>query len=76
MNMDTAPTDGTRILVQTEVWSYVRLYDRPNSFKGWKRTGEKWLECRYHDGQWREWCGDPYTQSTEVIRPIQWRELP
>lgn len=75
-DMITAPMDGTRILVQTEVQHYVALYDRPNSLKAWKPVGTQWVEARYHSGRWQEWCGTDATNSTCTLKPLQWRPLP
>lgn len=72
----TAPMDGTRILVQSEVQHYVALYDRPNSFKTWKPVGTQWVEARYHQGRWQEWCGTEATTSTCTLKPPQWKPLP
>lgn len=75
-DITTAPMDGTRILVQTEVQHYVALHDRPNSFKAWKPVGTQWVEARYHHGRWQEWCGTEATSSTCTLKPLQWKPLP
>lgn len=75
-DITTAPMDGTRILVQTEVQHYVALHDRPNSFKAWKPVGTQWVEARFHSGRWQEWCGTEATSSTCTLKPLQWKPLP
>lgn len=71
--MQTAPTDGTRVLVKATVFGFVP--DR-HGFRSHKPVGTRWVEGRYHDGRWQEWCGRADRQSTALIQPIEWAELP
>lgn len=72
----TAPTDGTRVLVQAEVQHYVSASHRPNAFKTWKPVGTKWVEARYCQGRWQPWCGTAASWSTDTLNPLQWKPLP
>lgn len=69
-DMATAPQDGTRILVKTQVYHYSR--DMHNL----KHTGEQWIEARWKDGEWKEWCGDDQTNTTGKLYPIGWMPSP
>lgn len=72
--MDTAPTDGTRVLIHTEVHHYTRSHRVP--FSAWRKVGTQWLEARFKDGKWVEWCGNDKTNSTGTLHPIEWAPLP
>lgn len=74
--MASAPMDGTRILVQTEVHHYGPLYRRPNSLKGWKSVGTRWVEARFYEDRWQEWCGTAATICTGTLHPMHWRPVP
>lgn len=66
--METAPTDGTRVLVRDEVWHYVD--------GRWLKVGHQWVEA-WHDGErWQEWCGTKRTKSTNSVKPTAWAEKP
>lgn len=71
--MDSAPTDGTRILIHTEVHHYSA--DR-YQICAWRMIGSQWLEARFLEGKWVEWCGNEKTKSTNVLHPIEWAPLP
>lgn len=68
--IETAPRDGTRILLLHTPMQYDRR-------KGYAvPTGEKWEEAHYLNGYWKPWCGSLTIQSTESLQPIGWRQLP
>lgn len=90
-SMDTAPKDGTRVLLR--YWPqhyYVGSIQRnpegdfyQNS--GWGRTPEpKWAEARWvfdviHQGRWEEWSGSNKSYTIPAIAEedcIEWRPLP
>lgn len=69
--METAPTDGTRILVRAEVWHYDTY-----GTGGWRLTGRRWLEA-WHDGdRWQEWCGAKRVKCNGTVVPTAWAENP
>ena len=68
--MDTAPRDGSRILINAKVWHYDRRRNR------YVEAGEQWVDCWFVDGKFIEWCGNPRTRSTSAIDPIGWAPLP
>lgn len=70
-DMSSAPRDGTRILIKHYTYSYVSHLVRMM-----KDGGTKISECRFHQGDWRAWCGTPFTSSTEYIDPISWAPVP
>lgn len=73
----TAPMDGTRILVQTEVQHHLPVNpNKPNGFRNWKPVGTQWVEARYHKDRWQEWCGTDAAMSTCTLKPLQWKPLP
>lgn len=79
--MDTAPKDGTRVLLHYRVTPFdFRTYS-------FRVVGEKWEECRWVDDEkrtgspphWEPWCGTKRIHTTEHIHPdhaIGWRPLP
>lgn len=69
-DMATAPTDGTCVLILTHTFEFDH---RVNSTVS---SGNAWIECRFVDGQWREWCGNKRTSSTGIVSPIKWAPLP
>lgn len=69
-SMDTAPTDGTRILIKCQVKHYSMSAHR------YTVAGTQWQECHFSKGKWAEWCGNSYTQSTSTIEPLGWVSLP
>ncbi|WOK01477.1 hypothetical protein [Pseudomonas phage UF_RH7] len=69
-DMAAAPTDGTCVLILTHTFEYDR------SVNGMVRNGNAWVECRFVDGRWREWCGNKDTFCTSQIAPIKWAPLP
>lgn len=71
--MDTAPTDGTRVLIHTEVYHYSA--DR-YGVCDWRKIGTQWLEARFTDSKWVEWCGNEKTSSTNTLNPIEWAPRP
>lgn len=68
--MDTAPKDGTRILIHTETTVY------NSKLVQYVVTGSKWVECRWFCNEWAEWCGTENTIATRSIRAIEWAPLP
>lgn len=68
--METAPTDGTRVLINTRVYHFSA--EKMRHVPG----GTQWIECRFIEGRWREWCGNERTQSTGSIDPIEWAPVP
>lgn len=73
--MHDAPTDGTRVLIKATVFGFVPER-HGSSFRIHKPVGTRWVECRFHDGRWQEWCGTANRQSTAAIQPIDWAPLP
>jgi hypothetical protein len=68
MDMSTAPTDGTRVLIQHQVYKWVP--ERHGSpFRVHKPDGTQWVECWFEDGKWRE-------SETRTITPLAWADLP
>lgn len=63
-NMDTAPKDGTHILIRTVIKHYVdgRYID----------VGSYLVECFWRDGEWAIWCGNENTITTEKVHPLGW----
>lgn len=72
--METAPQDGTRILIKSGVyeWSLDKHRHRYH-----RLVGSVWMECRFKDGRWAEWAG---TENRMVcggsINPLAWAPLP
>lgn len=68
--MDTAPEDGTRVLIKTHVYH----------FDGWgtphQRGGTTVIECWFRGGKWQAWCGKASISSTQFIDPISWAPIP
>ncbi len=73
--MNTAPTDGTRVLIKAVVTGYVPER-RGSHFRVHKPIGSRWVECRYIDGAWQEWCGVEDRRVLGTIEPIEWAPLP
>jgi hypothetical protein len=71
--METAPTDGTRVLIQAVCYGFV-----PNrqGFRSHRAIGSRWVECRFKDGRWQEWVGTDNRQSTATVTPLAWAPLP
>lgn len=73
--MNTAPRDGTRVLIKTKTMGWSA--DKGRNVV----TGDKWVEARWAkdlSGQerWVEWCGNPETHTTGDIVPLGWAPLP
>jgi hypothetical protein len=68
--MESAPRDGTRILIQQ------RVHHFSSALHKYVPAGTQWIECRFVDGAFKEWCGNNRTQSTGSIDPIAWAPLP
>jgi hypothetical protein len=68
--MDTAPQDGTRILIKRHVRVFID-YGQP-----YARRGTQIIECWWSNGKWREWCGTERASSTDWIDPISWTPKP
>lgn len=84
-SMDTAPQDGTRILLK--YWpKHYKSYHRSYPSAIWLRTPEpKWEEFHYVKSglslqpRWEAWTGDPRTSTTHSVHPddcIGWLPLP
>lgn len=77
--METAPRDGTHILVKYIVTHYVRERGRPGEyhFGEYRPVGHKWEEFWFVDGKFQTWSG---TDSCRSINgggePIGWVPLP
>ncbi|MFV8907089.1 hypothetical protein ABQ333_17765 [Serratia fonticola] len=69
-SISSAPTDGTRVLILTHTFGFDADKYRM------VRSGQKWTECHFQNGEWREWCGNSKFFSTTQIDPIAWVELP
>lgn len=75
--METAPRDGTRILVKHNVIHCI-------SYGNWGKVGEKWQECRWVEegggspANFEPWCGTERTHISkiEIKDCIGWVELP
>lgn len=68
--METAPTDGTRVLILNRQHGYdSKLYR-------YVPHGEAWVECWFTNGKWEEWCGSFKITSSATIDPIEWAHLP
>lgn len=73
--MHDAPTDGTRVLIKSEVIGFVP--ERHGSpFRVHKPIGTRWVECWFHNGVWEEWTGRPGYPATREIKPLDWAPLP
>ena len=82
--METAPQDGTRILLK--FWPYHYQGSPARWSSGYFRTPEpKWEECRWvpawmgSEGHWQPWTGKETTTTTEHIRPVDtigWMPVP
>lgn len=72
--IETAPQDGTRVLIKSGVYDWAR--DR-HGHRFHKLVGSVWTECRFIDGRWHEWAG---TENRTVyggsINPLAWAPLP
>lgn len=71
-DMATAPRDGSRILIKTNVSHYSRGWPH----FGYHVVGTSWGECWFVDGKFQRWCGDDRTRSTGGIDPLGWAPLP
>lgn len=81
-SMDSAPRDGSRILLKYWPLHYSRIKDPKKAYfyEGWARTPEpKWEECHWIGAEderrlggsnphWEPWTGNPRTITTEHIR--------
>ncbi|MBY0559844.1 hypothetical protein [Hyphomicrobium sp.] len=73
--MDTAPKDGSRILIKTVTYGYNHLNNRMEP------TGDQWIEGRWAANsvgqhEWLQWTGDPKIFTTNTLRPLGWSERP
>lgn len=74
-SMDSAPQDGTRILLKCKAMHF-------NSSTGeYEHRGFSIVEGfwgRHYDGTpcWREWLGDEKSHSTNTLFPIAWAPIP
>lgn len=72
--MDTAPTDGSRILAQVQLYSYKQ---GENGFSAFHAAGTRWVECRMHENAWEEWSGGDYLESSgRRVHALMWMPLP
>ncbi|WP_395601176.1 hypothetical protein AB4P95_30155 (plasmid) [Pseudomonas sp. A1437] len=80
-SMETAPRDGTHILVKYIVTHYVRE-PRPSPFGGfghgeYRPVGHKWEEFRFVDGKFQTWSGTDKSRSINGGgEPIGWAPIP
>lgn len=76
MNMDSAPRDGTRILIKHYTWGYNSSIGR-QEIDGTSISECRWVHDRWDkQGRWTEWCGNPNTFSTATIEPLAWCHIP
>lgn len=79
--METAPRNGTHILVKYIVTQYVRD-PRPSSFGGfghgeYRPVGHAWAEYWYSDGEFKVWCGTNEISSINGGgEPVGWVPMP
>lgn len=72
MDMDTAPLDGTRVLLKTKAMYYNSLAS------GYEQQGTRIIEGFYDPvrGEWRPWLGSAHLHSTNDIIPLSWAPVP
>lgn len=68
--MDTAPKDGTRILVKTNTYHFS---SRQNDYV---LSGTAWKEAWFLGGRFIEWTGNARITTTGRLDPIAWAPLP
>lgn len=68
--MDTAPTDGRRIIALCQQYGYNSRMFRHEP------TGEAFEDIFFDGTRWQQWCGNPVTRSTHQPRPLYWVHLP
>ena len=74
--MDTAPRDGTHILIKYVVTQYTDGNGR-HRFKDYRPVGHKWAEFWFVDGKFEPWSGCNETRSINGGgEPIGWAPLP
>jgi hypothetical protein len=74
--METAPRDGTHILIKYVVSHYTDG-DGRHRFKDYRPVGHKWAEFRFVDGEFRPWAGtDRVNQIGGGGEPVGWAPLP
>lgn len=71
-SMESAPRDGTRILIKSNISHYLK---GPPHY-GYQVVGTEWLECWYVDGKFIKWCGTETSRSTGSIDPLGWAPVP
>lgn len=75
--IETAPKDGSRILILTETYGYSHISGRR------EKTGAKWVEAFWgfqhridKTKTWVLWSGQFDSRSTEVVYPLLWAPKP
>lgn len=78
MDMETAPRDGTRILIKHWVWAYDFLWGEQVRTKAMTISECWWVKAknRWEQGHWEHWRGNVRTHIETIIDPIAWCHIP